>query len=246
MLPSATRDRRVVIVGDQLAQVAEAVGDDVEDRAIGGERHVLLEPGRCAGPAAATPSRLSGACSPLRIRSSVDLPAAVPADHRDALARVRSAAWRRRAAAGVRRRATPGRGQRGASRAYATAWRTTAPVRVSVPSDRYSSRSATDSANSMRRSRRATSGGNETPVDRVQFNRLGAVDPLAGEPADELRRIVVRVDRDARRGLAGLVQPGRVRHPDVDPRRASRPSDRERRSTAPRGPTGPGRRRCRR
>ena len=37
-------DGRVVIRRDQRADVAEAFGDDVEDRRRGGQRHVLLEP----------------------------------------------------------------------------------------------------------------------------------------------------------------------------------------------------------
>ena len=75
----------------------------------------------------------------------------------------------------------------------------------------------TASANTMRRSRRATSSVSKRAVDRVDFERLGAVDALAGELADELPRILVRVDHHPGRGLARLVQPGGVRSADVDP-----------------------------
>ena len=37
--------RRVVVARHQLAELAETVGDDVDHRAIGRERHVLREPG---------------------------------------------------------------------------------------------------------------------------------------------------------------------------------------------------------
>ena len=42
---------------------------------------------------------------------------------------------------------------------------------------------------------------------------------LAGELLQELLRILVRVDDDARAGLGGLVQPRRVGRADVDPGR---------------------------
>src|SRR5579872_5110310 len=43
--PLGELDCRAVIARDQLAQVAQPVGDDVEDRAIGREGQVLLESG---------------------------------------------------------------------------------------------------------------------------------------------------------------------------------------------------------
>ena len=39
-------DGGVVIARDQVAQVAQRVGDDVEDRAIGGDRNILVESGK--------------------------------------------------------------------------------------------------------------------------------------------------------------------------------------------------------
>ena len=49
-------------------------GDDVEDRAVRGQRHVLLEARDRAATAGATPCRRRARISPLRIFSSVDLP----------------------------------------------------------------------------------------------------------------------------------------------------------------------------
>ena len=59
----------------------------------------------------------------------------------------------------------------------------------------------------------------ETAIDRVQIERRGPVNPLAGQPPQELIRILVRVDDDARRCLGRLVQPCGVRRPDLDPGR---------------------------
>ena len=64
---------RVVIGGHQVLDVPEPLGDDVEHGMIGGERHVLDEPGDFH--AGLRPDRpASGGRSPLRICSSVDLP----------------------------------------------------------------------------------------------------------------------------------------------------------------------------
>ena len=70
--------RRVVIAGHQIAQVAETLGHDVEDRTAVGERHVLIEPGRsharlasrsCRRPAPARRSRSAAAWTcPLPLR----------------------------------------------------------------------------------------------------------------------------------------------------------------------------------
>ena len=56
-------------------------------------------------------------------------------------------------------------------------------------------------------------------IDRVQLQRLGAVDLLAGQLLQELRRVLVRVDGDAAGGFRRLVQPRRVGRADVDPGR---------------------------
>ena len=70
----------------------------------------------------------------------------------------------------------------------------------------------------------------EVAVERPELDLVGAVDPLAGELLDEARRILVRVDRDARRRLARLVQPRGVGRADVDPhlQRASEVADEHR------------------
>jgi hypothetical protein len=44
-------------------------------------------------------------------------------------------------------------------------------------------------------------------IDRIQLQRLGVMNLRAGQPAQELRRVLVRVDGDARGGLRRLVQP---------------------------------------
>ena len=59
--------------------------------------------------------------------------------------------------------------------------------------------------------------GDQCAVERVQLQVLGAVNPLAGELRQELRRRLIGVDGDARRGLGRLVQPGGVGRADVDP-----------------------------
>ena len=67
-------DGRAVIGRDEIAQLAETVGDDVEDRA---RRWRAGRPARAwpdADPAAVHTEPVSGGCSPLTIRSSVDLP----------------------------------------------------------------------------------------------------------------------------------------------------------------------------
>ena len=65
--------RRVVVARHQFAQLAEPVGDDVDNRAIGRERNVLREPGDAQSRLNHTEPR-SGRCSPLRICNSVDFP----------------------------------------------------------------------------------------------------------------------------------------------------------------------------
>src|SRR6185436_643752 len=57
----------------------------------------------------------------------------------------------------------------------------------------------------------------ELAIERVQLERFRTVDSLAGELRQQLRRSLVRVDGDARRGLARLVKPGCVGRADVDP-----------------------------
>ena len=43
-------ERRVVVLGHQRREIAEPLGDDIEHRALGRQRHVLLEPGgACPG-----------------------------------------------------------------------------------------------------------------------------------------------------------------------------------------------------
>ena len=59
--------------------------------------------------------------------------------------------------------------------------------------------------------------GEKRAIDAPQFDRLGAVNALAGETAQELRRVLVHVDRDAGRGLRGPVQARRIRRSDLDP-----------------------------
>src|SRR5882672_4733054 len=73
--------------------------------------------------------------------------------------------------------------------------------------------------------------GDQLAVERVQLERFRAVDALAGELRQELRRRFVRIDGDARRGLARLVEPGRVGRADVDPgaEGAGQVADRDRR-----------------
>ena len=66
--------RRVVIRGDHVAQRAEALGDDVEHRRRGRERHVLLEARDDARRAGARRCRRPAAIAPATILSSVDLP----------------------------------------------------------------------------------------------------------------------------------------------------------------------------
>ena len=71
---SATRDRRVVIVGDERAELAEARRDFVEDRAIAGRGNVLIEP-RDAQPRLAPDRAASGGWSADSTRSRLVLPA---------------------------------------------------------------------------------------------------------------------------------------------------------------------------
>src|ERR1035437_8253129 len=54
-------------------------------------------------------------------------------------------------------------------------------------------------------------------IDRIEFERLGAMDTLPFVRAQEEPRLLVRVHRHARRRLARLVQPPGIRRPDLDP-----------------------------
>ena len=110
-----------------------------------------------------------------------------------------------RRAAGVRKRGKRGRGQQGASSkvtgdersTYATGWRTTAPFTVSVPNDRKSWRSVTDNANPIRRSRRATTAAMR--LRSIAYNSIASARWIRSpEPADELTRILVRINHLAR------------------------------------------------
>src|ERR1035437_451991 len=56
-------------------------------------------------------------------------------------------------------------------------------------------------------------------IDRIEFERLGAMDTLPFVRAQEEPRLLVRVHRHARRRLARLVQPRGIRRADLDPRR---------------------------
>src|SRR6185295_10050511 len=82
----------------------------------------------------------------------------------------------------------------------------------------------------------------ELAIERVQLERFRAVDPLAGELREELRRRLVRIDGDARRGLARLVQSGRVGRADVDPgaKGAGQVANRDRRLVRVEQPAGKG------
>ena len=74
-----------MVARDEIAQVAQRVGDDVEDGAIGGDRNVLIEPGDAEawlGPHGAGVRRLLAADDPQERRLS----GSVPADHADAFA----------------------------------------------------------------------------------------------------------------------------------------------------------------
>ena len=102
---------------------------------------------------------------------------------------------------------------------YCSVRRLTAPVSVSVPIDRYSSRSVIEMLNATRRSSRAASARDQAAIHRVELEFVGPVDLLAGELLQELIRVLVRVDDDARAGLGGLVEPRRVGRADVDPGR---------------------------
>ena len=100
------RSRPFDVGRDEVAQIAEAVGHRVEDRPGRGERNILLEPGD-AGPVRPHRTRV-GCCSPLTIRSSVDLPAPFrPTTEMRSPRSICSVAHR--TAAGGRRRARHGR-----------------------------------------------------------------------------------------------------------------------------------------
>ena len=74
-----------MVARDEIAQVAQRVGDDVEDGVIGGDRNVLIEPGDAEawlGPHGAGVRRLLAADDPQERRLS----GSVPADHADAFA----------------------------------------------------------------------------------------------------------------------------------------------------------------
>ena len=77
--------RRVVVRRHQFAQVAEALGHDVEDRTGIGERRILLEPGR---PQAGRPPDRTGVGRQLTAQHPQQrgLARPVPADHGHALA----------------------------------------------------------------------------------------------------------------------------------------------------------------
>ena len=80
-------DGRVVISRHQRADVAEAFGDDVEDRRRGRERHILLEPRHAhAGlqPSRAGIGRLLAACD----AEQRGLAGAIAADQADAFSAV--------------------------------------------------------------------------------------------------------------------------------------------------------------
>ena len=79
--------RRVVIGGDELADIAEAVGDHVEHRAVCGQRNVLREP---ADAQARLKRYRTGVDRPLAAQNLKNrrLAAAVPADQRHAFARL--------------------------------------------------------------------------------------------------------------------------------------------------------------
>ena len=72
--------------------------------------------------------------------------------------------------------------------------------------------------------------GDQQTVERIQLERLGAVNPLTLQVSDHLADVLVRIDRDTRRQLGRLVQPGGVRRTDVDPgaKRAGQVADRDR------------------
>lgn len=57
----------------------------------------------------------------------------------------------------------------------------------------------------------------ERAINRVQLQRVGSMNLFAGEPVEELPRVLVRVHGDARGGFGCLVQPGGVRRPNLDP-----------------------------
>src|SRR3954447_12180934 len=73
--------------------------------------------------------------------------------------------------------------------------------------------------------------GNERPVERIQFERLGAVNPLTLQISNHLADVFVRVDGDPAGQLRGLVQPGGIGSTDVDPgaQRAGQVADGDRR-----------------
>ena len=81
-------DGRSVVARDQLAQLAEAVGDDVEDRAIGREWNVLLERGDAQTRRRPHRARCPAAARRSTTRSSVDFPEPLASDDRDTLARL--------------------------------------------------------------------------------------------------------------------------------------------------------------
>src|ERR1044071_2233092 len=60
-------------------------------------------------------------------------------------------------------------------------------------------------------------GRHQLAAERVELERLGVMDALAVERAQELRRILVRIHRAARRGLRRLVQARGIRRADLDP-----------------------------
>src|SRR5687767_6481603 len=60
-------------------------------------------------------------------------------------------------------------------------------------------------------------GLDQRAVEGIELELVGTVDAFAVEGADELRRVLVRVHDDARRGLTGLVQASGIGGADVDP-----------------------------
>src|SRR5215213_10412753 len=59
--------------------------------------------------------------------------------------------------------------------------------------------------------------GDEAAVEGVDLDLLGPVNTLARRLAQDLSRVAVGVDHDARGALAGLVEPVGVRESDLDP-----------------------------
>src|SRR5665647_613671 len=57
----------------------------------------------------------------------------------------------------------------------------------------------------------------QVAIDGVELDLLRPMHSLAGELAQQMERIPMRVDRNARRGLARLVQPRRVRRAELHP-----------------------------